>query len=98
MLRLERDQILAFRLASHHLTARLPAGSLAAAAAACGIQDTPLNTAPLAFHARVAELGPAEVGHALTADRSLLGVWSVRAHPPWFRPPTRRCSPRAHCR
>jgi hypothetical protein len=81
MLRVERDQILAFRLASHHLTTRLPAGSLAAAAAACGIQDTPLNTAPLAFHARVAELGPADVGRALTADKSLLGVWSVRGAP-----------------
>ena len=77
---MERDQILAFRLASHHLNARLPAGSLAAAAA-CGVQDTPLNTAPLAFHARVAELGPVDVGHALTADRSLLGVWSVRGAP-----------------
>jgi hypothetical protein len=81
VLRVERDQILAFRLASHHLTARLSAGSLAAAAAACGIQDTPLNTAPLAFHARVAELGPADVGRALTADKSLLGVWSARGAP-----------------
>jgi hypothetical protein len=81
VLRVQRDQILAFRLASHHLTARLPAGSLAAAAAACGIQDTPLNTAPLAFGARVEALGPTEVGHALTADKSLLGVWSVRGAP-----------------
>jgi Winged helix DNA-binding domain len=81
MLRVDRDQILAFRLASHHLTARLAAGSLAAAAAACGIQDTPLNTAPLAFGARVEALGPAEVGRALTADKSLLGVWSVRGAP-----------------
>jgi Winged helix DNA-binding domain len=81
VLRVQRDQILAFRLASHHLTARLPAGSLAAAAAACGIQDTPLNTAPLAFHARVEALGPTEVGRALTADKSLLGVWSVRGAP-----------------
>jgi Winged helix DNA-binding domain len=81
VLRVQRDQILAFRLASHHLTARLPAGSLAVAAAACGIQDTPLNTAPLAFHARVEELGPADVGRALTADKSLLGVWSVRGAP-----------------
>jgi len=81
VLRVERDQILAFRLASHHLTARLSAGSLAAAAAACGIQDTPLNTAPLAFHARVEGLGPAEVGRALTADKSLLGVWGARGAP-----------------
>jgi hypothetical protein len=64
VLRVDRDQILAFRLASHHLTARLSAGSLAAAAAACGVQDTPLNTAPLAFNARVAGLGPADVGRA----------------------------------
>ena len=81
MLRVERDQILAFRLGSHHLTARLPAGSLAAAAAACGIQDTPLNTAPLAFRARLEGLGPEDVGRALTADKSLLGVWSVRGAP-----------------
>lgn len=81
MLRVQRDQILGFRLASHHLSARLPAGSLAAAAAACGIQDTPLNTAPLAFWARVDALGPAEVGHALAADKSLLALWSVRGAP-----------------
>ena len=81
MLRADRDQILAFRLSSHHLDTRLPAGSLVDAAAACGIQDTPLNTAPIAFHARVAALGPRELGEALTADKSLLGVWSVRGAP-----------------
>jgi hypothetical protein len=81
VLGVERDQILRFRLASQYLIERLPAGSLPAAAAACGIQDTPLNTAPLAFHARVADLGSAEVGRALTADKSLLGVWSVRGAP-----------------
>jgi hypothetical protein len=81
VLRVERDQILAFRLANHYLAARLPAGSLPAAAAACGIQDTPLNTAPLAFQARVEALGPADVSRALTADRSLLGVWGVRGAP-----------------
>lgn len=81
MLRVQGDQIRAFRLASHHLSTRLPAGSLAAAAAACGIQDTPLNTASLAFWARVDALGPAEVGHALAADKLLLALWSVRGAP-----------------
>src|SRR5829696_4287683 len=76
MLRVQGDQIRAFRLASHHLSTRLPA-----AAAACGIQDTPLNTATLAFWARVEALGPAEVGHALAADKSLLALWSVRGAP-----------------
>jgi Winged helix DNA-binding domain len=56
-------------------------GSLPAAASACGIQDTPLNTAPLAFHARIEGLDPSAVGRALVADKSLLGVWSVRGAP-----------------
>jgi winged helix DNA-binding protein len=81
VLRVQRDQIVAYRLASHNLSARLPAGSLTEAAAACGIQDTPLNTALLAFHARVEALGPADVGRALADDKSLLGVWSVRGAP-----------------
>jgi hypothetical protein len=81
MLRVNRAQILAFRLGNHHLNARLPRGSLLAAAAACGIQDTPLNTAPLAFHARVEALGAADLGDALAVDKSLLGVWSVRGAP-----------------
>jgi hypothetical protein len=80
MLRADRDQILAFRVSSQNLDARLPAGSLVAAAA-CGIQDTPLNTAPIAFHARVEALGPTELGDALTADKALVGVWSVRGAP-----------------
>jgi hypothetical protein len=79
--RVERDEILAFRLRNHHLSDRLPAGALAEAAAACGIQDTPLNTAPLAVHARVEELAPTDLGQALTGDKSLLGVWSVRGAP-----------------
>jgi hypothetical protein len=36
---IDHQRILAFRLASHHLTERLGPGSLVAAAAACGIQE-----------------------------------------------------------
>ena len=42
-----RDQILAFRLASHNLTRRLGARSMVKAAAPCGIQETPLGSAAL---------------------------------------------------
>ncbi len=76
-----REQVLAFRLDSHHLAARLPPGSLLAAAGACGIQDTPPGSAALALHARVAGLTPAIVEQAIATDKSLLRAWSLRAAP-----------------
>jgi winged helix DNA-binding protein len=75
-----RDQVLAFRLAQQHLAARLPHGSLIEAAR-CGLQNTPPGTAALALHARVTDLAPAELNHALAVDKTLLQVWSVRAAP-----------------
>ena len=87
MLRANRDQILAFRLNSHHLTRRLPPGSLLPAAAACGIQNTPPGSAALALHARVEGLVPADLDRALGQDRTLLLLWSVRGAP--YLVPTR---------
>jgi hypothetical protein len=79
--RVVREQVLAFRLASHHLARRLPPGSLLPAAAACGVQDTPHATAPLALAARVDGLTPPEVDGALARDRALLAVWAMRGAP-----------------
>jgi hypothetical protein len=76
-----RDQILAFRLASHNLTRRLGAQSIVKAAAPCGIQETPLGSAAVAFVARVEELTPAALERALVKDRTLLTLWSVRGAP-----------------
>ncbi len=55
---------MAFRLASHNLTRRLGARSVVEAAAPCGIQETPLGSAALAFLARVEGLSPAALQSA----------------------------------
>lgn len=75
------EQIVAFRLAGHHLSARLPSGSLLSAAAACAMQNTPPGSAGLALHARVSGLSQREVDAALLEAKTLLQVWSLRAAP-----------------
>lgn len=77
----EREQVLAFRLQGHALAQRLPAGSLLAAAGACGIQNTPPGSAALALHARVSDLTPGDLDRALAGEKTLLQVWSLRASP-----------------
>ncbi len=76
----DREQAIAFRLDSHHLAARLPPGSLAAAAGACGIQDSPPGSAALALHARVSGLTPNAIIRELT-DKALLMAMSFRGAP-----------------
>lgn len=70
-MRAEREDVLAFRLARHHLDERLPAGS-AAAAAVVGLQDTPPGSAALALAARVD--GPPEELGALVIVPSIRGA------------------------
>jgi hypothetical protein len=53
-----REQALAFRVAAHHLHARLPAGSEERAAAVIGLQDFPPGLAPTALAARVEDADP----------------------------------------
>jgi hypothetical protein len=77
----QRDQILAFRLASHNLTQRLDARSIVEAAASCGIQETPMGSAALAFLARVEGLTTAALERAQVKDRTLITLWSVRGAP-----------------
>lgn len=76
-----REQTLAFRLAGHNLTRRLPGASLLDAAAACGIQETPTGSAGLAFAARTERATPADLDDALRARRTLVTLWSVRGAP-----------------
>lgn len=78
---MDREQVLAFRLASHNLTRRLGPGSVVDAATPCGIQETPTGSAALAFAARVEGLTPGAVEHALVEDRTLVTLWSVRGAP-----------------
>ena len=74
-----REQVLAFRLASHGLHGRTK--GLVEAAARCGIQETPLGTAALAFHARVDGLTAEKLEKALSKDRTLLALWAMRGAP-----------------
>ena len=84
MLRVDLECALAFRLSGHHLSLRLPAGSLLEAAASCGIQDSPPGSAATALFARVQELTPAAIDQALAVDRTLLQAWSMRGSPVVF--------------
>ena len=77
----DRKQILAFRLASHNLTRRLGPRSVTKAAAACGIQETPIGTAAVAFLARVENLTPSVLDRARIEDRTLVCLWAMRGAP-----------------
>jgi hypothetical protein len=76
-----REQILAFRVAGHHLDDRRPVGKLVEVAAACGIRNTPPGSAALAFQARVADLPPGAVGDALAETKTLVEVLGMRISP-----------------
>ena len=74
-----REQVLAFRLASQGLNRRTK--DLVETAARCGIQETPIGSAALAFHSRVESLTPRKLDKALSKDRSLLTLWAMRGAP-----------------
>ncbi|MHB1293776.1 MAG: winged helix DNA-binding domain-containing protein [Anaerolineae bacterium] len=78
---LDRERVLAFRLAGQHLAQRLAPGSLAEAAGACGLQNSPPGSAELALFARVEGLAPETFERAVSADRTLLQIWSLRGAP-----------------
>src|SRR5919106_847755 len=77
----DRARILAFRLASHNLTERLGSRSLAKAAGACGIQETPVGSAAVAFAARVDGVTAETLDRAHRRDRTLVHLWSLRGAP-----------------
>ena len=77
------DEVVAFRLAAHHLDERLEAGSLLEAAGSCGLQDSPPGSALLALHARVADVTPTGIVDAVEG-RSLLHTWAMRGSPFFF--------------
>ncbi len=75
------ERVRALRCAAHHLSDSCPALSLEAAAAVCGLQDTPPGSAALALAARVPTAEPADFARALESERSLVVVWSRRGSP-----------------
>ncbi len=72
---------MAFRLAAHNLTKRLPAGRLQAAARPVGVQDSRVDSAAMALAARVDLVDADEVAAARTERRELVTIWAVRGAP-----------------
>lgn len=85
MLRLDRDQVMAFRLDGHHLNYRRPFDALLEVATACGVRNTPPGSAALALHARVAGLPADALEAALRDDHSLVEILGMRISP-WIVP------------
>lgn len=73
------DQVISFRLRSHHLIDRAPLDDLPPVAGACGIQDSPPGSAALALNART-EITPAVLTDHL--DRhTVVTTWAMRGAP-----------------
>lgn len=91
MIALDRAQVLGFRLARHHLDARLPPGS-ADAAAWLGLQDTPPLSAGLSLAARLEGAGRDDLdslvivqsmrGAPMAVAREDLAVFTAGLEPP----------------
>jgi hypothetical protein len=76
--RLTRDQIAAFRLSRHHLSARAPLGSLASVAGGmAGAQAQLLGAAQMSLRARVRDLRIQHVDDALR-ERNVVKAWCMR--------------------
>lgn len=76
-----KGNVIAFRLGAHQLTGRLAEGGLLAAAARCGVQNSPPGSALLALHARVQNLTQEQVAHAVAEEKTLLQTWCMRGAP-----------------
>ncbi len=81
VIRVSREQALAFRLSGHHLAKREPLESLEKVAAACGVRNTPPGSAALGLLARLDGLTPEDFDAALDAKGELVEVLSVRISP-----------------
>ncbi|WP_436066375.1 winged helix DNA-binding domain-containing protein [Arthrobacter sp. LjRoot14] len=82
--RVSKGDVIAFRLAAHHLDERLGEGGLLDAAGKCGIQNSPPGSALLALHARVRNLTQEQVADAVAKEKSLLQTWCMRGSPFYF--------------
>ncbi len=82
--KVSRDEVIAFRLAAHHLSQRLGLVGLLGAAGRCGIQNSPPGSALLALHARVRDVTQDRVATAVGGDKSLLQSWCMRGAPYFF--------------
>jgi hypothetical protein len=77
--RLTWEQVRAWRLARHHLSARVPREQmLAVVSRLCGVHAQLMGSAELTLWARVEDLEPDAVARALWEERSLVKTWAMR--------------------
>lgn len=81
VVRVARDEVVAFRLQAHHLTERLAEDRLLEAAGRCAVQNSPPGSASLALHARVEGVGQGRMAEAVADEKSLLQTWCMRGAP-----------------
>ena len=79
MARLGWDQVIAWRVARHHLDERVPATAmLEVVSSLCGLHAQVMSSAELTLWARVEGLEPGAVQRALWEERSLVKTWAMR--------------------
>ncbi|MFI0423291.1 winged helix DNA-binding domain-containing protein [Spongiactinospora sp. 9N601] len=81
MLRLNDGHARGFRLARQRLVRPVPLSALPDVAGATGIQHSPPGSAAQSLHVRLDGLTPAHATAALTRDKTLAQVWSLRGAP-----------------
>lgn len=83
-IRVSDEQVIAFRLAAHHLGERLSSDELVSAAGACGVQNSPPGSALTALHARVHDVDRDRFESAVSEEKTLVQSWSMRGAPFFF--------------
>ncbi|MFI6815677.1 winged helix DNA-binding domain-containing protein [Nonomuraea sp. NPDC050328] len=84
MFKVDRKQILAYRLYAQQLGERAPTGELVGVAGRCCPQNTPPGSAALALGARVEGVSERRVGEELEEGKRLLQAFGARAAPHVF--------------
>ncbi|PZF86718.1 winged helix DNA-binding domain-containing protein [Jiangella anatolica] len=79
--RVSNAEVIAFRLAAHHLGERLGDDGWVDAAGGCGIQNSPPGSALLALHARVRDVTRERMDRVVAEDKTLLQTWAMRGAP-----------------
>lgn len=79
-----RDEVVAFRLRSHHLHERSEDDGLIDAAGRCAVQNSPPGSALLALSARVRDISQDRLDEAVAEEKSLLQTWCMRGAPFYF--------------
>jgi len=83
-MKIEKSQIISYRLCSHHIDKLYPADNIVAAAGACGLQNSPPGAWETALFNRLEGCSMQMLHKALHEQKKLLQAWSYRGAPVVF--------------